>query len=163
MKVWLLFLILPFLTEQLQAQEFTVPDLFDMLTWPHVRMDTTLKKKGYLLMQKDVDSSSAIYQYAHLDRREAKPVTIRSLVYMDVTAGEVTSRLLTYRTYSEEEFVKIASWLLANGWQTQEKFDFGESKHTLYTDGKHTIRVKVTNTILKNGKTLTFYELELGK
>jgi hypothetical protein len=163
MKVWLLFLTLPFLTEQLPAQQLAVPDLFDMLGWPHMRVDTTLKKKGYMLMQKEVDSSSAIYQYSHLDRRAAQPVTIRSLVYMDVTAGEVTSRLITYRTYSEEEFVKIASWLLENGWRTKEKFDFGESKHTLYTDGNRTIRMKITHTKLKNGKLVSSYELELGK
>jgi hypothetical protein len=146
-----------------RAQRIEVPELFSMLDWPHFRIDTTLKKKGYQLMQKDVDSAGAIYQYSHVDRQEQKPTMVRSLVYMDVKQGDLRSRLVNYRTYSEEEFVSIARWLLENGYQTKDKYDYADSKQTVYTNGKETIRVKVITTKIEEGKVFTSYELELGK
>jgi hypothetical protein len=146
-----------------RAQRLEVPELFGMLDWSHFRIDTTLKKKGYLLMQKDVDSLSSIYQYSHTDRQENKPTVVRSFVYMDVRSDDLRSRLVNYRTYSEEEYVSIARWLLENGYQTKEKFDLGNEKHTEYTNGKETIRVKVITTKLEAGKVFTSWEVELGK
>ena len=144
------------------AQEMAVSDLFNMLDWQHFRIDTTLKKKGYVLMQKDVDSASAIYQYSHLDRNEEKPATVRSFVYMDVTSEKARSRLINYRTYSQEEYVKIAGWLLANGYVTKDKYAFENQQHVVYTNGRETVRVKVIKTKLDN-KEFTSYELEIGK
>src|SRR5688572_4650221 len=128
MKVSLLLLSVA-LTLGARAQQIAVPDLFGMLDWPHFRIDTTLKKKGYLLMQKDVDSLSSIYQYSHIDRKEQAPTTVRSLVYMDVKSGDLRSRLVTYRTYSEQEFITMARWLLENGYQTKDRYDFADAKH----------------------------------
>ena len=145
------------------AQQIAVGQLFDMLDWDSRRMDTTLKKDGYLLMQKDVDSSSALYQYSFLEVKEDAPVTVRSLIYMDVTAGDLKSRLITYRTYSKEEYVDISSYLLHNNFHAAGQFDFGESKHTVYDNGKKSIRVKVNTTQLKDSTTYISYELELGK
>jgi hypothetical protein len=145
------------------AQRIEVPELYNMLDWPHLRIDTTLKKKGYLLMQKDVDSVSSIYQYSHLDRKEQQPTMVRSFVYMDMKSGDLRSRLVNYRTYSQEEYISIARWLLENGYQTKDKFDFSNSKHTVYTNGKETIRVKVITTKIEEGKVFTSWELELGK
>jgi len=162
MKI-ILFSFLFFTGLAAKAQQVSVPDLFGMLEWPHQRIDTSLKKMGYLLMQKDMDSVSSIYQYSHLDRNEEKPTTVRSLVYMDVKSGNLSSRLITYRTYSQDEFVSIASWLLENGYKTKEKFDFGNQKHTVYTNGKEIIRMKVITTEIEEGKVFISYELELGK
>lgn len=144
------------------AQEMTVPDLFSMLDWQQFRIDTTLKKKGYILMQKDVDSGSAIYQYSHLDRHEDKPTTVRSFVIMEVKSEKARSRLINYRTYSQEEYIRIAGWLLSNGYVTKEKYDFENQQHVVYTNGKETLRVKIIKTKLDN-KAFISYELEIGK
>lgn len=162
MKLSLLILLMG-VSAGAKAQQIAVPELFSMLGWQHHRIDTTLKKKGYLLMQKDLDSLTSIYQYSHLDRKEEAPTTIRSFTYMDVKSGNLSSRLITYRTYSNDEYVTMARWLLENGYQTKEKYDFGDSKHTLYTNGKETIRVKIINTPLEKNKVFTAYEIELGK
>jgi hypothetical protein len=162
MKIVLLVLLLCF-TNGLIAQRIALPDLFGMMEWPHHRIDTTLKKQGYLLMQKEIDSVTSIYQYSHLDRNEKKPTTVRSFAYMDVKSGDLRSRLVNYRTYSQEEYVAIATWLLENGYQTKEKYDFGEQKHTVYTNGKETLRVKVITTKLDEGKEFTSWEVEIGK
>lgn len=162
MKLSFLFLVLAICLGA-HAQRVELPELFSMLDWPHLRIDTTLKKKGYLLMQKDVDSVSSLYQYSHLDRKEEKPTMVRSFVYMDMKSGNLRSRLVNYRTYSEEEYISIARWLLENGYQTKDKFDFGDSKHTVYTNGKETIRVKVITTKIEAGKVFTSWEVEVGK
>jgi hypothetical protein len=161
MRISLLILML-FVTAGSFAQEMAVPDLFNMLDWQHFRIDTTLKKKGYVLMQKDVDSGSAIYQYSHLERNEDKPTTVRSFVIMDVMSEKARSRLINYRTYSQDEYVKIAGWLLANGYVTKDKYAFENQQHVVYTNGKETVRVKIIKTKLDN-KEFISYELELGK
>lgn len=161
MRISLLILIL-FVSASSFAQEIAVPDLFNMLDWQHFRIDTTLKEKGYVLMQKDIDSASALYQYSHLDRSEQKPTTVRSFVYMDVMSEKARSRLINYRTYSQDEYGKMAGWLLSNGYVSKDKYAFENQQHVVYTNGKETVRVKVIKTKIDN-KEFTSYELEIGK
>jgi hypothetical protein len=156
------FLIFVAISLGAHAQHVEVPELFNMLEWPHFRIDTTLKKKGYLLMQKDIDSVSSIYQYSHLDRKENKPTMVRSLVYMEVKSRESGSRLVNYRTYSFEEFGEIARWMIENGYMTRHQSDLGNAKNTVYTNGKETILVKITTTKI-DSKVFTSWEIEIGK
>ena len=148
------------------GQRVAVKELVSMLDWPAKRIDTTLKKSGYLLMRKDVDSTSTLFEYSDVDRDEKpaeKPVNVRSFVYMDVSVRDLKSRLITYRTYDKDEFREMLTYMLANNYRSTGKYDFEESKHTVYNNGSLEIRVKETSTILKNGKTFIAYELELGK
>jgi hypothetical protein len=145
------------------SQQLTVPQLTDMLDWPSYRIDTTLKKKGYLLMQKDLDSNSSIYQYSWFDKQEDGEAVVRALTYSDAAVRDMKSRLITYRTYNKEEYQDIASWLLAHNYHSTATYDFDEAKHTMYSNGTQTIRVKVITVSPKNGKRYIAYELELGK
>jgi hypothetical protein len=145
------------------AQKLTIPQLIDMLDWTGKHIDTTLKKKEYILMHKDIDTGTVMYQYSMLDRQQDKETTIRSLTYMDVEVRKIKSRLLTYRTYDKEEYAEISSYLLTNNYHSTGKFDFGEEKHTLFSNGQQTIRLKVIPTKLKDGRVFTAYELEIGK
>lgn len=145
------------------SQQVTVPELINMLDWTPKRIDTTLKKDGYLLMQKDIDSTSSLYQYSWFDKLKDGNVLVRSFMFMDATARGFKSRLVTYRTYNKEEYQQIAAWLLANNYHMTEKYDFKEAQHTLYSNGSFTIRVKVITTLLKDGKKFVAYELEMGK
>jgi hypothetical protein len=145
------------------SQSVAVPRLIEMLNWTVKRVDTTLKKDGYLLMKKDVDSASSFYEYSWFDKNTDGKVAVRSLVLMDAQVRNLQSRLLTYRTYIKEEYQQIASWLLANNYQSTAKYDFKEAQHTMYSNGTITIRVKEITTRLKNGKKFVAYELELGR
>jgi hypothetical protein len=162
MKLGILFLC-SLVTLAVSAQELTVPQLVTMLDWPDKRIDTTIKKKGYVLMQKDIDSASRLFQYSHLDRKDESVATVRSFSYMDVALKQVKSRLIKYRTYSKEEYQQIAAWLLANNYHTTDQYDFKDEKHTLFSNGQQAVRIKVQTTILKNKKSFTAYELEIGK
>jgi len=145
------------------SQQITVPQLIDMLDWTPKRIDTTLKKEGYILMQKDIDTTSSMYQYSWSDKQEDGSAAARSFVFMDARVKDLQSRLITYRTYSKDEYREIASWLLANNYKSTAKYDFREAQHTLYSNGTFTIRVKVITTQLKDGRKFVAYELELGK
>ena len=145
------------------SQQLAVPQLLNMLDWNAKRIDTTLKKDGYLLMKKDIDSTSSLYQYSWFDKQDDGQAGVRSLNYMDVSVRNLKSRLITYRTYNKEEYQNIASWLLENNYHSTGQFDFKEAKHTLYSNGQQTIRVKVITVVLKDGKKYVAYELELGK
>jgi len=144
-------------------QKLDVDQLFEMLDWNGRAIDTTMKKKGYLLMQKDIDSTSSMFQYSVTDHKEDGPTTIRSFVYMDATVGEMKGRMITYRTYDKQEFSDISGYLLSHNYQRTNQFEMGDAKHSVYTNGTQTIRVKVTTTQLKTKQTFTSYELELGK
>ncbi len=139
-----------------------VPELIKMLDWTGKQIDTTLKKKGYLLMQKEVDSTSSLFLYSMLTRLEDGPATVRSFSFMDATVGELKSRLISYRTYDKNEFRDISSYLLANNYQKTNEFDFDEAKHSLYSNGTQELRLKVITTV-KDKRTFIAYELELGK
>lgn len=145
------------------SQSVTVPRLIEMLNWTVMQIDTTLKKDDYLLMKKDIDSASSFYEYSWFDKQADGKTIVRSLVLMDARVRDLQSRLLTYRTYSKDEYQQIASWLLANNYHSTAKYDFKEAQHTMYSNGTNTIRVKVITTLLKNGKKFVAYELELGK
>lgn len=145
------------------SQPVGVPQLIDMLSWTPIRIDTTLKKDGYVLMQKDVDSTSSLFQYSWFDKQDDGKAVVRSFIFMDVKVRKLASRLITYRTYNKEEYQEIAAWLLANNYQATAQYDFKEAQHTLYSNGTQTIRVKVITTALKGGNKYVAYELELGK
>lgn len=148
--------------EKVKAPRVPVAELINMLDWTGKQIDTTLKKKGYLLMQKDVDSTSSLFQYSHLSRETDAPATVRSLTLMDATVGEIKGRMISYRTYDKDEFRDISSYLLANNYRKTNEFDFDEAKHTLYSNGKQELRLKVITTV-KDKRTFVAYELELGK
>jgi hypothetical protein len=145
------------------AQAVSVPQLINMVSWTPRQIDTTLKKDGYLLMHKETDSASAMFQYSWIDRQDDGNAVVRSFTYMDVRLKNVKSRLITYRTYNKEEYQSIASWLLANNYHATAQYDFKEAQHTMYSNGEQTIRVKVITTVLKDGKKYVAYELEIGK
>lgn len=149
------------------AQKVTVSELQKMMDYDHFRIDTTLKKKGYLMMQKDIDSASALYQYSHIDHKDndkdGKPTVIRSVQYMDVNTEKYSSRLLTYRTYDKDEYKDISAYLLSNNFRCTEKYNFQGADNLVYNNGAQTIRVKIFTTPMGDGRRFTAYELELGK
>lgn len=163
MYKFLISLVLIIIGVNAFSQQVPVSQLINMLDWTPKRIDTTLKKEGYLLMQKDVDTTSSMYQYSWFDKQDDGKAVVRSLVFMDARVKDLQSRLITYRTYNKEEYQQIASWLLANNYKSTAKYDFKEAQHTLYSNGTLTIRVKVITTALKDGRKFVAYELELGK
>lgn len=150
------------IAEKVKAPRVVVPDLIRMLDWTEKQIDTTLKKKGYLLMQKDVDSTSGLFQYSHLSRETDAPTTVRSLSFMDATVRDIKGRMISYRTYDKDEFRDISSYLLANNYHKTNEFDFDEAKHSIYSNGSQEIRLKVITTV-KDKRRFVAYELELGK
>ncbi|MFL5748141.1 MAG: hypothetical protein ACJ751_25940 [Niastella sp.] len=163
MYKFIISLLLIIISVSARSQQIEVPQLIDMLNWTPKRIDTTLKKVGYLLMQKDVDSTSSLFQYSWFDKQEDGKAAVRSFIFADAAVRNMKSRLITYRTYIKEEYQQIAAWLLANNYQRTAKFDFKEAQHTLYSNGTFTIRVKVITTALKDGRKFIAYELEMGK
>ncbi|WEK37756.1 MAG: hypothetical protein P0Y53_09600 [Candidatus Pseudobacter hemicellulosilyticus] len=145
------------------AQKLTLTDLTNMLEWEHFRVDTVLRAKGYRQMQKDVDSSSQLYQYAHFEKKEEDAAVIRSVMYMDVQVNGMESRLFTYRTYDKEEYRELSGYLMMHDYRAVNTVDYGEEKQVLYANGKKEIRVKVIRSKLKNGRIITAYEFELGR
>src|SRR5690349_13561786 len=85
---WLLVNFLAITTVSTFAQKLTIPQLVDMLDWTSKRIDTTLKKKDYMLMHKDIDTGNMMYQYSMIDKEQDKEITtIRTFTYMDVAVG----------------------------------------------------------------------------
>ena len=134
-----------------------------MLNWTAKQIDTTLKKEGYFRMVVDRDTTNCLYEYRWADKQKDGSAIVRSFTYMDVAVRDLKSRLITYRTYDQEEYQRIASWLLENNYHATAHYDFKEAQHTLYSNGDLTIRVKVITTAVKGEDKYIAYELELGK
>ncbi|MHA4846631.1 hypothetical protein ACX0G7_20845 [Flavitalea antarctica] len=145
------------------AQEVSMNELVALVNMDRFGIDTLMKKKGYRLMQKDVDSVSEEYYYSHLERNEESPTWVRALSYIDVNLKNIKSRVLTYRTYNRNEYQKMMAAMLSKGYATKDVFDFKDSKHTVFDDGQQPIRVKVTNNKMENGRWIRSYEFELGR
>jgi hypothetical protein len=161
-KITILFSLI-IIVFSVKSQQIPVRDLISMLGWTPKRIDTTLKKTGYILMRREVDSSGSMLEYSHVNRDEETPVTVRSLVYMDVTVRDLKSRLITYRTYDIDEYRDMLSFMLANNYHSTGKYDFKEAKHTVYNNGSREIRVKEITTVSKNKRKYIAYEFELGQ
>lgn len=145
------------------AQQLDIPQLQKMLEQETFEVDTVLKTKGYLLLEKDVDSTSTTLYYNHVQQNTNGPSWVRSLTLMDVNTGTIKSRLIKYRTYNKEEYLQLNTYLLYNNYKTKGKFDFGNEEHVLYTDGRSEIRIKTIQNKLQDGRLLRSYEFEVGK
>lgn len=159
---WAFLFISLTMTLAASAQELTVSQLISMLDWPEKRIDTTIKKKGYVLMQKDLDSSSRLFQYSLLDKQDDM-TNVRGFTFMDAVMYPYKSRLITYRTYSKDEYQRMASWLLTHNFHTTDQYEFEGSKHTVYKYGEQTIRMKVGTVVFKDKRSFTYYEIEIGR
>ncbi len=156
----LIFFLFPVLAG---AQEVGVSELLNMVKMEHFSIDTIMKKKGYRLMQKDIDSVSQEYYYSHLERNDQGPSWVRALSYIDVDTENLSSRVLTYRTYNRVEYQRLMAAMLSLHYKTKEVFDFKDSRQTVFDNGQQPIRVKVNNNRMADGRWIKSYEFELGR
>lgn len=148
----------------LKAQALDFPALFKLLDTDPSQIDTVMKSRHYSILQRDKDSTSLQYYYNNVERGgEGVPNWVRSLTYAQVTVKEVSSRLLTYRTYRKKEYQDLMAWLLNNNFHTTKNYEFDKEKHTLFSDGSRTVLLKIGPKALPNGTKVLAYELELGK
>lgn len=163
MKRFALVLVVLACTTMASAQKVSIPELYAWLDQPEYKVDTVLKQRGYLLMQKDVDSSNSLFIYSNMQHEEDAPAVSRSVTYGEVSLKDFSSHMITYRTYSKEEYQELMSYLLHHNFTAKHAFDFKDSKHTIYENGQQSIRVKVNNVAFKDGRKFVSYELEVGK
>lgn len=145
------------------AQKVSFAEMNSMLDMEQFAVDTLMKKKGYRLMEKEVDSVSSLYYYSHLERNDDSPSWVRSLSYMEATRGQLHGIKLNYRTYNRNEYQELMSALLSNGYKTVKSFDLDKEKHTIFSNSTQTVTVKLKNNPMGNGKWIRSYEFELGK
>jgi hypothetical protein len=150
-------------TSLLAAQEISVPDMFALLDVPLTGIDTVMKQKGYKLMQQETDSVAHLRYYTNLQRTEKGPDWVRSLTYREISAGEIISRLVVYRTYRKKEYEDLLQWLLKNNFRTLKRDNMGVYIHTIYDDGRRRVLVKQSKQTLSGNTTVWAYELEIGK
>ena len=146
-----------------KAQQLDIPFLQSLLDKESFVVDTLMKSKGYVLMEKEQDSTMISLYYNHVERNSEGPSWVRSLTLMDASVGELHSRLVKYRTYNKEEYLKMNAYLLTNNFKTKNKFSFTNEEHVVLTNGKQDIKIKTIQNKLRDGRLLKIYEFELGK
>lgn len=163
MKRWVLVTAILAWAGLASAQKVSIPELYSWLNEPQSGIDTVLRHRGYLLMQKDADPSNSLFVYSHMEHEPDAPAISRSVTYGEVTTSNFKSRLITYRTYSKAEYQELMSYLLQHNFVSTRVFDFKDSKHVIYDNGQQSIRVKINRVVLKDGRKFISYELEVGK
>lgn len=145
------------------AQKLSMDDLMEVPDLSQAKIDTLMKKRNYMLRQVEADSSSNMKYYTSLERNEKEPTWVRSLSYIDVETTRYKGRMVTYRTFSKQEYNEQLVWLLQHNYRVVNKYAFSTEQHTQYSNGKLTILVKVKTFPLKGNKVRRSYELEFGK
>lgn len=146
------------------AQKVTLPDLFSMVELPLYKIDTLMKKNAFELSEKEFDSLASLYYYTSVERNEAAPEAptwVRSVTVKEASVGNLSSRVISYRTYNSQEYRELMAYLLANQFKSTSTIDYTNSKHTVYENGRQSVVVKITDNRLKNGKILKGYEIEV--
>lgn len=160
----ILFLVSFMLIQGLaHAQKLSMDDLMEVPDLSQSKIDTLMKKRNYMLRQTEADSSSKMKYYTSLERNEKEPTWVRSMSYIEVETARYKGRMVTYRTFSKQEYNEQLVWLLQHNYRVINKYAFGTEQHTQYSDGKLNILVKVKTFPLKGNKVRRSYELEFGK
>lgn len=146
-----------------KAQALTPPELMQLLDLPPAQIDTFMRRKQFLLLQRETDSVSATSYYSAVDRKEEGPTWVRSFTYTDAAIGVRQARMVNYRTYDRKEYEEMLSWLLQHNYRTTRQFLFGKDKHTVYGNGKTDIRLKVGIAELPDKRKAWVYEWECGQ
>lgn len=163
MKFFYFLVLSSLLSSPAFTQKLSIPEISGMLDMPVFGVDTLMKKKGYRLMEKEIDSLSTMYYYTNLERTEDAPAWVRSLSYMEVVSGELKGRKINYRTYNRNEYQELMSSLLSLGFRTVKSFEIEKVQHTIFSNQQQTVTVKLKNNRMTNGKWVRSYEFEMGK
>lgn len=151
------------LPSSLRAQALAPSELMELLNLTPVQIDTLMRRKQFLLLQRESDSASATSYYSAVERNEEGPTWVRSFTYTDAAVGDRQGRMINYRTYDRKEYDEMLSWLLQYNYRTTGQFLFGKDKHTVYSNGKTDIRLKVGIVELPDKRKAWVYEWESGQ
>lgn len=166
MKLFALAFFLVMMANGAWAQKLSLPDIFRVVDAAQPAVDTLLKHRGYELVEKEYDSTSILYYYRSVEKNESAPEAptwVRSLTVVDASEGNRAGRIVSYRTYNSEEYRQLMAFLLAGNYRTTDQYKFQNATHTVFDNGANSIRVKITDNRLNNGKILKGYEFEVGK
>lgn len=145
------------------SQQLSLPEIISVLDLKHSEIDTLMKRKGYELMQTERDSLSTLRYFTSVEKNTETPTWVRSITIVDATEGMASGRIVSYRTYNSDEYRQIMAYMLAQNYHSKDSYEFNNAKHTVFENKSQSVRLKVTNNRLKNGKFLKGYEFEVGK
>lgn len=162
--VRLLFIfLLVFAGSELPAQSLSMPEVLKVVKMEPALIDTLMKQRRFILLQREQDSVSQLKYYTSLERNPEATSWVRSLSYMDAEVGNYKGRMVTYRTYSKEEYTQWMSWLLENGYKTEKTYMLGTDRHTLYNNGSSSLRIMNGIVYLPGKRKARIYEVEAGQ
>lgn len=164
MRGWMVILIfLMFGPQLLHGQSLLLPDILKVTGLPADQVDSFMRKHFFYRQSSDSDSLSTSRYYTNIERSVEDPTWLRSLTITDAVHNEYQARLVIYRTYNKSEYEAQLSWLLEHQFTTKGVFTFDASTHGLYTDGKSTVRLKVSEVALPANRHVKVYEVEVGQ
>lgn len=164
MRGWMAILIFLMIGPQLlHGQSLILPDILKVTGLPADQVDSFMRKHFFYRQSSDSDSLSASRYYTNIERSVEDPTWLRSLTVTDAVHNEYQARLVIYRTYNKSEYEAQLSWLLEHQFTTKGVFTFDASTHWLYTDGKATVRLKVSEAALPGNRHVKVYEVEVGQ
>ena len=137
-------------------------EMTNFRNWSVKQIDSLVRENNFNLLQDESDSTLSTFYYNSREKAKDDLIWIRSFTLAKTSHKGLVGRLLTYRTYNGDEYLEILKWLAENGYKKSKKFDFKDSKHTLYQNGREVIRIIVKKQILPNGRETPSYEIELG-
>jgi hypothetical protein len=144
------------------AQKLSLDEINSFRPLTIRQIDSLLRNKGFSLLQNESDTSLTSFYYNSREKDKDDLVWIRSFSLVMASHKGMQARLLTYRTYNQNEYRDYLKWLAENNYKTTDRYNFEDAKHTLYIKENDPVRVIQKKQILPNGREIISYEFELA-
>ncbi|MBY0534447.1 MAG: hypothetical protein K2P88_01240 [Chitinophagaceae bacterium] len=144
------------------AQSLSADNFFGTRTKNSALIDTLMKKSGFTLLQKEMDTaaSSVSKYYTSVEKIEDDKTWVRSFSYTEIKTEHIDSRLTIYRTYNKEEYQKFLVWLFEHQFTTVKNEDIKGGKYAVYKNSDFEVRVSAYNKKTDGGRLVKMYEFE---
>lgn len=144
------------------GQMLSADNFFGTRTKNSALIDTLMKKSGFTLLQKEMDTaaSSVSKYYTSVEKVEDDKTWVRSFSYTEIKTEHIDSRLTIYRTYNKEEYQKFLVWLFEHQFTTVKNEDIKGGKYAVYKNSDFEVRVSAYNKKTDGGRIVKMYEFE---
>lgn len=160
--LFLVLLSLFFSGSNANAQKLPAADLYRLSEMAAADIRDYLQTKGYKLEQLDSSSAAISWYFTAIDKDQQISNALRSVTVMETSYKDYAGKLLSYRTYDQEEHRQFMDYLARHGFRLTDSYKKNKVEDFFYSDGVHTVHYTIVAAETDKGKTLPSYSFEIG-
>ena len=139
MKLSLLLAICILAFSLANAQQLSIPEIVKLRYQKFEQMDSTLKQKGYSVVEDTKDPEWRLVMYRSIVSEDGKPV-MRNVMISQVFNPRILE--IDYRIWVKKEIDELKDWLVKNGYKKGQTWTRGDEVSTSYTKAGKIIAIQ---------------------